>query len=613
MASHRMKLTAALAIAVLFSASVALAAGADKKDQAKSLYLVIAPSQYGNLLKQLLETRERQGLATRLVTLEDVCKGVAWTPPTDEATKRKATYSGCNEPYATAVREYIKSVAAKEQLRYVLLVGAGKNDMEPSDIKDHFPAFYIPHYELRKVDKPGRPVCTDLPYSDTDGDGMPDLMLGRLPVYDEHGLRVLLWKMRQYESSPVFTPRRRRVFVLAGTTGFAPESEAFIVQAGYQLLGRLLTTPYSLKVIFASEASQFCYPFERTPEAFVEELAKGAAFSCYSGHGYTNGFYLLKLTDMVPSGDSICPKDGIASGRGEINRLLSAGDIGRGDAGVNMYSSEKYVRITSAHMDMLDWAPPSGPMFAYACWTGRYDDPAPAVAIRMLLQHGGPVACVAATHISDPYVNSLTAEAVLEAVKSPPRRLGALYLSTAVKGFKAHNALGWRIRSSDPSSPKGLSEEEMKKNHIAMYNLFGDPAMPLSMPSVVEVKVAGMAQEKDSGKSLKVEAKLPFETGKAWLFLEQTEVQAPDPASMEAFVPTETEWQKANNMILSWADMNVKSGRFEGLLPLPKGLKSGRYAVKIYATDYQSDAAGCATWKLAEQSAGAAQAAKAAK
>lgn len=144
-------------------------------------YLVISHPQFASGLAGLLSTREAEGLSTKLVTVD--------------AIYQQFTH-GVIDPQA--IDDYI--VYAKNQLgtQYVLLVGG-----DSFDYLDDLGLGSIAHLPTRYIaaDSIVRFAASDNAYADTDGDRVPDLALGRLPVRSLAELQHVLDRMQSFTAS----------------------------------------------------------------------------------------------------------------------------------------------------------------------------------------------------------------------------------------------------------------------------------------------------------------------------------------------------------------------------------------------------------------------------
>ncbi|MDG4550411.1 MAG: C25 family cysteine peptidase [Candidatus Contendobacter sp.] len=119
----------------------------------------------------------------------------------------------------TAIQRYIRHAVEKLGTQYVLLVGGDSYDYKNYlglGSMSFIPSLYAPTDEIVRY-APVDPLLADL-----NGDGMPDVPIGRLPVRTATELQTLLTKIWQYETKSYV-----KTAVLAADEGFAADADAF--------------------------------------------------------------------------------------------------------------------------------------------------------------------------------------------------------------------------------------------------------------------------------------------------------------------------------------------------------------------------------------------------
>ncbi len=71
-------------------------------------------------------------------------------------------------------------------------------------------------------------MATDNPYADLDGDGVPELAIGRLTAHTAEELTTMLKKIFAYEDSQDFGPWRTRINFIAGAGGYGAMTDTAI-------------------------------------------------------------------------------------------------------------------------------------------------------------------------------------------------------------------------------------------------------------------------------------------------------------------------------------------------------------------------------------------------
>lgn len=124
--------------------------------------LVLTPGELAHSLVPLQKARTAEGLPTQIIDLEDVYDEVNW-----------------GHPSAEALRRFLSRAHSRweKRPRYVLLVGDATYD--PRDYLGFGPVLGVPS---APVDAGGLETASDDALADFDGDGVPELTVGRIPV-----------------------------------------------------------------------------------------------------------------------------------------------------------------------------------------------------------------------------------------------------------------------------------------------------------------------------------------------------------------------------------------------------------------------------------------------
>ncbi len=144
--------------------------------------LIISHPTFVEALAPLVAQRRSEGLLTEVVTTEAIYQ------------QQLAAY-----PSATVVAEFLRDQGASgAQPRYLLLVGGDSYDYD--DVlglgsRSFLPTFY------RRTGTLVSHAPTDLPYADLNGDGQPDIAVGRWPVRSAIEVQRLVAKTLQFGSN----------------------------------------------------------------------------------------------------------------------------------------------------------------------------------------------------------------------------------------------------------------------------------------------------------------------------------------------------------------------------------------------------------------------------
>jgi len=249
--------------------------------------LIIAPKQFIKYIQPLAIHKEKYGLKTKIVDIEDVYFEMFWKGRDD----------------AEKVKYFIKKAIEEWGIKYVLLFGGRKNQLAHE-------TWWIPvrYSNLdRKYDYLlERKFLTDLYFADiydsygnfsswdSDNDGIfgewpenksaedipdlfPDIPVGRLPCRNIFDVRRVVKKIINYESKPIDDSWFKNMVVVAGDT--YPEKTDYIDGEVYTQMGLDMMPDFNPIKLWLSDGS-----FKNWQDV-VKAINKGCGFIWFSGHG----------------------------------------------------------------------------------------------------------------------------------------------------------------------------------------------------------------------------------------------------------------------------------------------------------------------------------------
>jgi len=400
-----------------------------------------------------------------------------------------------------------------------------------------------------------RDVATDRPYGDLDGDGYPEVAIGRLPWSDPATIRRVAERTVAYEETPGAGAWRKQLALVAGEAGFGAAADALIENLFQRVVKNEIAPGYDLDLTYASTSSAYCYPPERFAERVVSRLDEGALVFAYVGHGQKH-----RVDDLdVPATD---------------------------DA-----PARTYPVLEEEHAARLDGAGVARPVFvSIACWNGCMDADRAPIGAALMAARGGPIAFLGSSRVSHPVQNALLAK---ELVRELLDEAGALRLGPAIDRARRAMAAG-RPGVEDPLREEILTMSRMfvdpatiareMPRHVDMYNLFGDPALVLARPDAA-IAVEASPAEATAGDVVVVRGAVPSERLGApavTLTLEVPRDRTARPVPPDDEDPYQR-YARANDKVVATRLVPVERGVFETTLHLPPGLVSGDYFVKVFA------------------------------
>lgn len=236
----------------------------DKPSQLKQTalnadYLVIAPEEVREAAQALADYREGQGFSTAVVDLEDIM---------DEFN------GGLSSP--KAIRDFLSLAYNqwKNPPRFVVLAGSGSYDYQ--NYLGHDDSLIPP----LMVQTPYGLTASDNRLGDVVGDdGMPEIIVGRIPAVNNTELQAYVDKVVAYESA-VADPWTRQVVLMADNS---PDPAGDFPADSDDLAALVLNPPYQTNKIYLGRMPYQTASLARA--GVLNALNQGAAYFSYMGHG----------------------------------------------------------------------------------------------------------------------------------------------------------------------------------------------------------------------------------------------------------------------------------------------------------------------------------------
>lgn len=357
---------------------------------------------------------------------------------------------------AQALRQAILDLPQRQALRFVLLVG----DADPVDgrggaVPASVGPLCVPTHRVEavvNVQYGSEPeLASDHPYGDLDGDGSPELAVGRLPADSPQELAQMVAKILAYERCPDFGPWRQRINLVAGVGGFHPLVDAVIETAARKLLSAGIPAAYDVSLTYGSWRSPYCPDPRRFREVTLQRHNEGCLFWVYLGHGQADQLDEVRIP-------------------GERFPIL---------------------RVPDCHALQCEAGLPIAILLA--CYTAAYDRPGDCLAEQMLKAPGGPVAVLGGSRVTMPYAMSVLGAALMEAYFGQrPETLGE-----TIRWAKQRTMASVEAMQPPPLSravldglagllsPHADQLAAERREHVYLFNLLGDPMLRLAHPQTV--------------------------------------------------------------------------------------------------------------------------------
>ncbi len=472
--------------------------------------VVVCSGEFREALAPWLEFRKSQGHSVQLVS---------------------------NEGTPDQIRERIRKAGEPTTIRFVLLVGSvnPRLGLDPDVRRRSVPT----HYQTAKVvDRwgPEREIATDNWYVDFDGDGVPGAAIGRLTVESADELQAIVKKIIAYENRPDYHRWRSRVNFVAGASGFSPVVDALLETTARQIISAGVPAAYETKFTYANWRSPFCPDPRLFHQTLLDRLNEGCLFWVYMGHGRPTGIAPLRL----PGGSVPC---------------LDCSD-----------ANELHC-ISGRPIALF-----------FACYTGAFDARERCLADEMLRADGGPVAVIAGSRTTMPYAMTVFGSELIDQCF----RYHAATLGEALLGAKRRlvgaGSTGWDSRRlvmdalAKAVGPNGSDLTAERLEHLAIFNLIGDPLLTLPFPREMQVSAQASA---GAGNQILVSGTTPC-SGDCTIELvadqdadDSCKQRGQFDPSADALAEYQRSYELANHPPLGSAETKVGAGRFTVSLNIP--------------------------------------------
>jgi hypothetical protein len=450
------------------------------------------------------------------------------------------------------VRDRLRPLARGGRLRFVLLVGHAHAAPWPGG--PGVPTAYVPA-KVNVLWGSEKEIATDGPYGDLDGDGTPELAVGRWPVASPAETSAAVRKVLAYEESTEGGDWQRRISFVAGTSGVGAVPDAALEMAARTLLSQYIPPAYVSSMTYASWRSPYCPEPGLFQAMAVERFNEGCLFWVFLGHGQR------QYVDYVHVPQGYYPI---------LDRRSAAGLSSR-------------------------TAPPIALLLA--CYTGAYDWHDECLAETLFKTPGGPVAVMASSRVSMPYgMSVLGIELMREYFTHRRPTLGELQLAAKRATLDRSHGDATNLLLDTLArvvNPRGTELAAERAEHVALFNLLGDPLLRLKHAQRATVTTSAGNGPQDE---LLVSVASPVDgRGKVEIVVRRDRLTF-EPPERKSFEPwahvaeNQEVYNRANDSRLAWTVMDVRGGRATVRVRLPEAAV-GPCHVRVFVRDEQGNCA----------------------
>ena len=402
-------------------------------------------------------------------------------------------------------------------------------------------------------------VISDNVYADMNGDDIPEIAVGRFTADSDDEADLVRDKVSSYESTHEIGVWDRRLSIFASTSGYGDLIDTAIEGLVYQIT-EAVPYDYDVTMTYARQSSPYVYVPEQFSDQVYRRMNEGSLLVAYVGHGYSGGFASL------------------------------------------VWSGSSYPILDTGHLDQLSVTHKSPILLFVACATGAFAR-AESVSERILAQANAPTAIFSSTENSDPYANAVfiyEASQAFTSLRSPT--VGEAFLRAKQRMLQNNDSVRQGIDSVAGALNTPAQRSALKRSHLHMYTLFGDPGMAVTYPGTA-TQVSVNPSTAKAGANLKItatftglssgaEAVVTLESARKVILGAIAPVPADsDPGRNEVIVKN---YETANDKVAATVTVPIDGSSLSATLQIPANLPTGQYHIKIFAHDTSGDVVGSA-------------------
>lgn len=230
--------------------------------------IIIAPRQFLDALSPLIAHRESQGLRISAVAVEDIYplfNGGVFHP---EAIRSFVAHAYANWP--------------GDAPQYLFLVGDGNFNFKghnPTDYGAYTPSWIPPYLAF---DDPNQgEVPLDVLFGDVDGNGMPDVMVGRSPAQTVEEVTAYVDKILNYEAQPLAGWQSQALLIADNGSTYDEGFDSMLTRLDARIPPNIAST----RIYMEDYCTPSSTPCPSATQAVTQSWNAGASLLIYSGHG----------------------------------------------------------------------------------------------------------------------------------------------------------------------------------------------------------------------------------------------------------------------------------------------------------------------------------------
>ena len=461
-------------------------------------------------------------------------------------------------PAATAVelKQQIAAVAAKHKLAHLVLIGDAYD--RNADPKLLVPTEYVLSRATYKMGAEPD-IATDNPFADLDGDGVPDISVGRIPIDSASELTQFIDRVIAYESATTSnvdtntdSQWQTRLNLIAGVGGFGKLADQLIEQIAKKVITEMVPDTMQTSMTYGSWNSPYCPAPDRFSESAIERFNEGCLFWVYLGHGDRCRLDQIHMPD------------------------------------------ESYPILDESKVQEVNCREGNPIAVFLACYTNAFDGDQDCLGELMLKQKNGPIATIGGSRVTMPAGMGLLSMAMLdEYFDGSVKTLGEVMLkakrelSHGERKFDGYREL---IESMSATMLPGQAFKDECTDHIELMQLLGDPLLQVKRPLRIDItapnsatagdtiNVSGVAVNKKSGP---VQIRVSYQRDRMKHRFKRRRTFASTPTELAKF---QVAYDQARDLICVEQTVAMVEGKFKSDITLPDDVY-GDCVITCTATD----------------------------
>jgi len=372
-----------------------------------------------------------------------------------------------NTGSADALDSRLTSRFGKSSFRSIVIVGDAVSKSNPSPLQT---ATHLVKAKVNVKFGSEPTIASDAPYADMDGDLLPEVAIGRLPADSASELEAMAARIVAYETKLDYGPWRSKLNFVAGVGGFGAIADMVLEMTTKTFLTEGIPSEYLTSMTYGSWRSAYCPDPRDFHKTTLRRLNEGCLFWVYIGHGQRTYLDFVRVPGRA----------------------------------YGIFSVEDAVKLEAKNR------PPIA--IFLSCHAGAFDKREDCLSEVMIKQPGGPIAVFSGSRVTMPYAMAVMSHSLLrlyfvekqitlgELIQRAKREL----VSTPGEDNPAdrHRLMLDKLAAALSPSKNMLAEE--RTEHVALFNLIGDPLLRLPRPKKAEVEVPDEAK---AGQSIDVKIK----------------------------------------------------------------------------------------------------------